>query len=362
METQPARYIGLDIHKAYFVAVGVNAAKEVVLRAQRVANGELEQWIAKVLRPVDAVVLEMTTNTWFFVDALTPHVRSVTVVHPPQVKLITKAQVMNDSKASLILARLHAAGLLSGVWVPPQEVRDLRALVAQRRKMSGLASKAKCRLQAVQHRLRITPPRGLDLYGPEAQAWWRSLPVSSLERFRLGSDLDTLTFAKAQVQSLEVVLAAVAAEDERVPLLVQLPGFGLLTALTVLSAIGDIARFSSAEQLVGYAGLGARVHASGQATGPGASPRAAARTCAGRWCRRRTAQSSITGTGSGSTPSWSGAAGAPKRSSPWRGGCWWRSGMCSRRRAPTASPTRSTWRVHSLAWPTTSACATCPTA
>jgi hypothetical protein len=95
MDTQAERYIGLDIHKAYFVAVGVNAAKEVVLRSQRVANGELEQWIVKVLRPTDAVVLEMTTNTWCFVDALAPHVHSVTVVHPPQVKLITRAQVVN---------------------------------------------------------------------------------------------------------------------------------------------------------------------------------------------------------------------------------------------------------------------------
>ncbi|MFN8465379.1 MAG: transposase [Caldilineaceae bacterium] len=38
-----------------------------------------------------------------------------------------------------------------------------------------------------------------------------------------------------------------------------------LLLVTILAAIGDIARFPSAEQLVGYAGLGAKVHASGQA-------------------------------------------------------------------------------------------------
>ncbi len=46
--------------------------------------------------------------------------------------------------------------------------------------------------------------------------------------------------------------------------LIQLPGCGLTTAMTILSAIGDISRFPSAKKLVGYAGLGARVHASGQ--------------------------------------------------------------------------------------------------
>jgi transposase len=38
----------------------------------------------------------------------------------------------------------------------------------------------------------------------------------------------------------------------------------MLTALTILSAIGTIERFEDAAHLVGYAGLGTRVHDSGQ--------------------------------------------------------------------------------------------------
>jgi transposase len=106
------------------------------------------------------------------------------------------------------------------------------------------------------------------LYSCEAHEWWLALPVSTLERFRLGSDLDTLVFASEQIKRLETVLASLAAEDERVPLLVQLAGFGLTTAMLVLTAIGETgalwARFPSPEQLVGYAGLGTRIHESGQ--------------------------------------------------------------------------------------------------
>jgi transposase len=47
------------------------------------------------------------------------------------------------------------------------------------------------------------------------------------------------------------------------PLLIQLPGVAMLTAITILAAIGEIGRFPNAKQLVGYAGLGARVHDSG---------------------------------------------------------------------------------------------------
>ena len=52
------------------------------------------------------------------------------VVHPPHVALITRSQVMNDKIAASILARLLAKGLLVGIWIPPQEVRELRGLVA----------------------------------------------------------------------------------------------------------------------------------------------------------------------------------------------------------------------------------------
>ena len=47
-------------------------------------------------------------------------------------------------------------------------------------------------------------------------------------------------------------------------LLLQLPGFGMIVTMTVLSAIGEVKRFDSARKLVGYAGLGSSVHASGQ--------------------------------------------------------------------------------------------------
>ena len=51
---------------------------------------------------------------------------------------------------------------------------------------------------------------------------------------------------------------------DQLPYLLQLPGIGLITAMTILGAIGQIERFPTAKKLVGYAGLGARVHSSGQ--------------------------------------------------------------------------------------------------
>ena len=117
----PTRFIGLDIHRDYFVAVGVDAKLQPVFGPQTVLNHELEGWIERCLTPQDAVVLEMTTNTYLFCDCLEGKVHSVTAVHPPNVALVVRVQVKTDKKAALSLAQLHAAGLLAGVWIPPQQ-------------------------------------------------------------------------------------------------------------------------------------------------------------------------------------------------------------------------------------------------
>ena len=257
------RFIGLDIHKHYLVAVGVDAQQQVVFGPQRVTYTHLTPWVQQHLRTTDVVVLEMTTNAFQIHDELLPYVQSVLVVHPQHVALVTQVPVKTDTKAALTLAQLLAAGLLKGVWVPPPAVRDLRTLVIQRQKLRRLATQARNRLHAALHRARIVPPAG-NLFAPTQHAWWHQLPVSALEHARIQSDLATFTFAEAQVAQLEDALAAAAATDARVPLLIQLPGIQLVSAVTILAAIGDITRFPSAQQLVGYAGLGARVHDSGQ--------------------------------------------------------------------------------------------------
>jgi len=139
MTDGPTRFFGLDIHKESFLAIGVNKEREVVYGPQSVSNYQLDNWVGRVLTSQDSVVLEMTTNTYQFYDTLLPRVHSIIAVHPPNVPQITSIPV----KAALALAQLHAAGLLTGVWIPPHEVRDLRALVARREKMVRMSTMAR---------------------------------------------------------------------------------------------------------------------------------------------------------------------------------------------------------------------------
>ncbi len=52
------RWIGLDIHKAYFVAVGVDAEKQPIFGPFKIMNDQLEEWGRHHLQSTDAVVME----------------------------------------------------------------------------------------------------------------------------------------------------------------------------------------------------------------------------------------------------------------------------------------------------------------
>ena len=268
MTDSEKRYIGLDVHKHYLIALGVDADLNMVLPTRRVELSRLESWLRKTLTRQDEVVLEMTTNTWQLYDELCEYAGSVMVVHPPHVALITRSQVMNDKIAASILARLLAKGLLVGIWVPPQEVRELRGLVAQRKKMTRLVTQAKNRLHAVLQRHHFAPPEGNPFQDAQKE-WWLDLPLGKLERVNLQSDLDTLRFAETQRARLTSMMEEFANQEQQVTRLMHLPGFGVVTAVTVWAAIGDIQRFEDAKHLVGYAGLGIRVHDSGMSTRTG---------------------------------------------------------------------------------------------
>ncbi len=264
--TVPTRFVALDLHKDYIVVGAVDVQQRVVLAPRRIAAAAFETWARTELTASDAVVLEATTTAWQVHDLLVPLVASVTVAHPLMVKLIAAARVKTDRRDTINLAKLLAANLIPVVWVPPIEVRELRGLLAHRRRLVQQRTQLRNRLRSLLHRHHLVPPTG-DPFATSQRSWWEEVPLSAVERLRAHQDLlqlDQLTPLIAAVEAELARLSVVEPWAAQVPYLLQLPGIGLISAMTLLAAIGDIARFPAAKHLVGYSGLGAGVHASGQ--------------------------------------------------------------------------------------------------
>ena len=66
-----------------------------------------------------------------------------------------------------------------------------------------------------------------------------------------------------QIAAAERVIAALVVDDQRVRRLLTIPGIGLVTAASIIAAVGDVSRFARPAKLVSYLGLDPRVRQSG---------------------------------------------------------------------------------------------------
>jgi len=250
------RYVALDIHKHYCVVAGVDREGRVVLQPVRVEHADLEGWLKKNLRASDYVVIESTTNAWHVYDLLVAGVERVLVANPIQVKQIARARVKTDIRDTLILARLLAANLVPEVWVPPVHVRQLRQLLSQRRQFVETHTQIVNRMHSVAHRHHLHHPAG-KRFNEKNTVWQKDQRLSQIEQFQLGLEMENRVYIEKQINKIGKEVAKMSHQKPWAEsmYLMQLPGFGVITGMTVLAAIGEIQRFESARHLASYSGL-----------------------------------------------------------------------------------------------------------
>lgn len=258
------RYMALDIHREYILVGAWNEEKDWVLTPRRVSTTKFPEWAKKNIRSGDIVVLETTTNVWTTYDIVAPLASRVLVANAAEVGEIANARVKTDKEDVKRLLKLLIGGIVPEVWVPPMEVRELRAFISYRGRLVKTGVMIRNRLQSLLHKHNLM----LSETGLLDQTWWESQNnISPLEKMQIRQELTLL-------QEVEKLKLAVDAELQRQSTsstwgkqalqIMQLPGVGFVVAMTVLAALGDISRFENAKQWVGYAGLGAGVHDSGK--------------------------------------------------------------------------------------------------
>ena len=257
------RYIALDIHKEYVMVGAMNAAQGWVIRPRRIEMPQFRTWAEKNLRIGDAVVIETTTNVWDIYDIVAPLVTRTVVANAGAVRQIAEARVKTDKQDIERLIILLIAGIVPDVWVPPAHVRELRGLISYRNRLVKTGTMIRNRLHSLIHRHNLL----LGEEGLRSSAWWEQQALSTLEKLQVRQELvmlENVEQNKAEVDNELQKMSVGETWGKSATRLLQLSGVGVIVAMTILSAIGDIHRFEDAAHLVGYSGLGAGVHDSGK--------------------------------------------------------------------------------------------------
>jgi transposase len=255
------RSIGLDVHRD-FCEVAIVEAGEVRSAGRIETTPEALELFAQSLCVSDRVVFEVTGNAWEVARILEPHVGEVLVVHPGDTG-IRQARAKTDRLDARALARLLAAGSLDGLWMPDEQTRAMRRRLARRSQLVRARTRAKNECHAALVRRLIKKPAVSDLFGLAGRAWLREVELPVEERETVDGCLRQIDFLDQEIAAVETQVARDALVSPQIKRLMTVPGVNVIVAATFLAAVGDIGRFPTSRQLVGYLGLDPRVRQSG---------------------------------------------------------------------------------------------------
>lgn len=200
------------------------------------------------------------------------------VVHAADVPTTHKdRQRKCDTIDSRKLARLLRSHEFKGIHVPGPSLELDRSLLRMSYSLTKDLTRVKNRVKSLLFQYGVCIPlaleRGSKSWTKAYLAWLEGELEKHPElRFLVQVHLDYGRFLKDQKKVTNTRLKALSVSEyyrENVLLLRSVPGFGLVTILTLLTQLGDIRRFASFDHLCGYFGMMPRTHASGEHQGTG---------------------------------------------------------------------------------------------
>jgi transposase len=291
-EPEMAVYVGIDVHKKYCQAALMSEQGKITheLRFDNTQQGATSLIdLARSIDPQVQVVVEPSANFWIRIyDKLEDEGVEVKLSNPSRTKAIAEARIKTDRIDAKTLAYLLRGDLVAESYVPSRKNRERRALIRHRASLIHMRVDIKNRIHSLldKHELSYAYT---DLFGKQGLEWLRGLQLPTPDHEILQSSLHVVETLNEQIRSMDIQIAKDATNEEKVKLLMTMPGVDYYAAMVLLSEIGDVHRFSSDEKLVSWVGLAPQVHQSGETNWTGHITRKGSKRA--RWILGQCAQS-----------------------------------------------------------------------
>ena len=275
------RFVGIDISKAKCRAAIMDPEGAILEEFTFTNNHEGIEGFASKLTMHDRVVMESTGSVWtnLYNHLDEKHIH-VALANPLKTKAIASARIKSDKVDAQILAHLLRSNLVAESYVPPQHLREIRALVRHRVGIIKIRTMVKNEIHALidKHGFRCEYS---DLFGKRGTQWLKTLELPSLDRLMLDNHLQHIESLNQQIERVDEEICSKASHDEDVKLLLSMTGIDVYSSLLIRSEIGSIDRFPDYKKLVSWAGLAPSLHQSGKVEYHGSVTKQGSRTL--RW-------------------------------------------------------------------------------
>ncbi len=268
------RFLGLDVH-AETIAVAIAEPDGEVRSLGTIANrADAIRKMIKKLGDVEQLkaCYEAGPTGYVLYWQLAELGVACEVIAPTLVPMKAGDRVKTDRRDAERLARSLRSGDLTAVWVPDEESESLRDLVRAREAAKQDQLRARHRLSKFLLRTGQRPAAGVKAWTQAYMTWVRQLRFTQVARESTRLDyLHEVEHLGERVVRLEqaiteAVQLASPAVQEVVKGLQALRGIAQISAVTIAAELGNITRFESARQLMGYSGMVPSENSSGGRT------------------------------------------------------------------------------------------------
>ena len=128
---------------------------------------------------------------------------------------------------------------------------------------SSAARRSRTRSRAALHRNLKSRNPASDPFGKKGREWIAAQQLPIDERLTVDGGLRQLDFFGDELAEIDRLIAQQVLDDADVRRLLTIPGIDVVTAATLVAMIGDVRRFPTSRQLVGYLGLHPTIRQSG---------------------------------------------------------------------------------------------------
>ncbi len=261
-------FVGVDVHLSSW-HVTVRTRQDIIRRMTIGGSWEDLEKVLSHWRPCEVVVLyEAGFSGFWLYDRVVSWGGFCIVVPPSRIPVESGNRIKTDRRDSAKLAELASGGRAPAVWVPRISQRYDREVIRERRRLVRQSRQVQCQIKALLHCY------GLNVSGRPGR--WSRVFVDRLWQLRFGNRymqdsfgrlLERYHFIRQQIEAQDRLIRDMARQEryrDRVTWLTSLPGVGVLTAMELLTELGDIDRFATAEQVAAYVGLTPSEYSSGE--------------------------------------------------------------------------------------------------
>jgi transposase len=271
---EKVRFLGLDVH-AETIAVAIAEPDGEVRSLGTIANrAESIRKLVKKLGPVEKLkaCYEAGPTGYVLYWQLAELGVRCEVIAPTLVPMKAGDRVKTDRRDAERLARSYRSGDLTPVWVPNEGSEALRDLVRAREAAKQDQLRARHRLSKFLLRTGQRPAAGVKAWTQAYGNWVKQIHFTQAARESTLLDyLHEVEHMAERVKRLEQAIAeavqvASPQTQEVVRGLQALRGIAQISAVTLVAELGELSRFASARQLMGYSGAVPSEDSSGQRT------------------------------------------------------------------------------------------------